>query len=396
MKQVQFDWKGMETAAINYMVASVKHIHQEHPCQHIYGAMFHCFYGDGDIIDWPCLAVGTEESLASIVTAYQKNGFTQNVEKLTQDLRWSPADHKYNDEPNEECEQWANECHEFAAINGTFDAWYEVYAQFLRVFPKAAKKARLQLLREGVVEKNFIAIASDEVGELIPLSLTKKQILQYFPQYSQAEQERQYLKSLPSQARIAELIAQIFGRKTPGLLLDDYEVLLKQLGQLALPALLQEVKNADKAWNACKLIAEINESNEDVIAVLTSLLDDQTADGSNRCWAAAAIARLGHRNLLVERISQLPVEILLRGVTAPYLAFRDHGRHLPLDYTPLEFVLSHHPELVEAIAKEMAPGRGFCTITANEVPTARAGLVSSWPCIQFHAQYVLEEFEDNH
>ncbi|MCV5263427.1 DUF4303 domain-containing protein, partial [Escherichia coli] len=84
-------------------------IHQEHPCQHIYGAMFHCFYGDGDIIDWPCLAVGTEESLASIVTAYQKNGFTQNVEKLTQDLRWSPADHKYNDEPNEECEQWANE-----------------------------------------------------------------------------------------------------------------------------------------------------------------------------------------------------------------------------------------------------------------------------------------------
>ncbi|MGI1415934.1 hypothetical protein ACIAIN_24210, partial [Escherichia coli] len=110
--------------------------------------------------------------------------------------------------------------------------------QFLRVFPKAAKKARLQLLREGVVEKNFIAIASDEVGELIPLSLTKKQILQYFPQYSQAEQERQYLKSLPSQARIAELIAQIFGRKTPGLLLDDYEVLLKQLGQLALPALL--------------------------------------------------------------------------------------------------------------------------------------------------------------
>ncbi|WP_249354726.1 DUF4303 domain-containing protein [Escherichia albertii] len=149
MEQVQFDWQGMETAAINYMVASVKHVHQEHPREHIYGAMFHCFYGDGDVIDWPCLAIGTEECLASIVIDYQNDGFTQAVEELTGDLRWSPADQKYNDEPNEECEQWANKCHEFAAINGTFNAWEEVYEQFLHVFPKAAKKARLQLIREG-------------------------------------------------------------------------------------------------------------------------------------------------------------------------------------------------------------------------------------------------------
>ncbi|ENB4455203.1 DUF4303 domain-containing protein [Escherichia albertii] len=396
MEQVQFDWQGMETAAINYMVASVKHVHQEHPREHIYGAMFHCFYGDGDVIDWPCLAIGTEECLASIVIDYQNDGFTQAVEELTGDLRWSPADQKYNDEPNEECEQWANKCHEFAAINRTFNAWEEVYEQFLHVFPKAAKKARLQLIREGVVDKNFIAIASDEAGDLISLSLTKKQILQYFPAYSLVEQERKYLKSLPLETRIAELIAQIFGRKKTGLLSDEYEVLLKQLGKLALPALLHEVKNSDKAWNACKLIAEINESNEDVIAALISLVDDQTADGSNRCWAASALARLGYMNLLAERISQLPVEILVRGITAPYLSFRNHGSHLSLDYTPLEFVLSHHPDLVEDIAKEMAPGRGFCTITVDEVPAARTGLASYWPCIQFHAQYVLKEFEDNH
>lgn len=135
-----------------------------------------------------------------------------------------------------------------------------------------------------------------------------------------------------------------------------------------MPALLHEVKNSDKAWNACKLIAEINESNEDVIAALISLVDDQTADGSNRCWAASALARLGYMNLLAERISQLPVEILVRGITAPYLSFRNHGSHLSLDYTPLEFVLSHHPDLVEDIAKEMAPGRGFARLPSMKYP----------------------------
>ncbi|MCL7707682.1 hypothetical protein M8368_30400, partial [Enterobacter kobei] len=76
-----------------------------------------------------------------------------------------------------QAERLAQECGDFAARNATFSVWEKTYDHFLRRFPKAAKKARQQLIREGVVDKNFIIIAEDDAGELVPLSLTRAQLL---------------------------------------------------------------------------------------------------------------------------------------------------------------------------------------------------------------------------
>lgn len=81
--------------------------------------------------------------------------------------------------------------------------WEKTYDHFLRRFPKAAKKARQQLIREGVVDKNFIIIAEDDAGELVPLSLTRAQLLRHFPQYDADEKERRRLTALPPKSSFA-------------------------------------------------------------------------------------------------------------------------------------------------------------------------------------------------
>lgn len=387
MKQAMFDWCGLETAAVNHMIAAVRQIRDTYPQEQLYGAIFHGFYGDGSCIGWPCLAVGSEESLASVTAHYQMS---------VDDLRWSPADLPHNVDQNEESEQWAEACCEFASLDGTYSAWEKIYDRFLHIFPQAAKKARQQLLRDGIVDKDFIAIASDEAGKLIPLSLTKAQILRYFPEYDAAEQERQYLATLPLEQRLTALIAQIFGTTKPGLLYDEYEQLLKASGIAAIPSLAAIIgnKKSKNAWKACMLLAEINEPTEEAIAALTEKLDDGAADSSDRSWAASALARLGRMDLLAERVLLLPIEIVASGLAAPYRAFRDRGRHLPLNYQQLELVLAQYPQVADAVAHELKPGSSYCKITAGEEPAARAGLESSWTFIRRHAEDVLEVLED--
>ncbi|MDR2189234.1 MAG: hypothetical protein LBE62_14510, partial [Azonexus sp.] len=58
------DWQGMEAAAVAQMTAAVRRVRAEYPDERVYGAMFHAFYGDGEVIYWPCVTVGTEELLA--------------------------------------------------------------------------------------------------------------------------------------------------------------------------------------------------------------------------------------------------------------------------------------------------------------------------------------------
>ncbi len=40
----------IEKSAVEFIVSSVKKVHQMHPKEHIYGAIFHCFYADGENI----------------------------------------------------------------------------------------------------------------------------------------------------------------------------------------------------------------------------------------------------------------------------------------------------------------------------------------------------------
>ncbi|EOU9530443.1 DUF4303 domain-containing protein [Cronobacter dublinensis] len=395
MAQQAFDWQSLEDTAVTMMVAAVRDVHQQHPQERLYGATFHAFYDDGTVIYWPCIAVGTEESLARRVAEYQAQGDTASTESLTESLRWSSADLPYNIEPDEHAERLALDCCDFAARDGTFSVWQKTCEHFMRRFPRAAKKARQQLIREGVVDKNFIIIAEDEAGELVPLSLTRAQLLRHFPHYDADEKERRRLTALPLEQQLSELVPLALG-VVRGTLYEGYEELLKAIGRPAVAPLAAVVRGdaPGERWLASKLIAEINDATDEAIAALCRLLDEERADNCDRAWAACALARLGNMAAIVARIPGLPLDIAAAGLAAPYRSFRDDGRFLPLDYRPLEAALEQHPQLEAAVAHELQPGRGYCRLTPDEIPAARAGLTSTVALIRAHAQAVLKEAED--
>ena len=401
----KFDWQGLEAAAITQVVAAVRRVRAEYPDEHIYGAMFCGFYGDGTVICWPSVSVGTEETLARLLKADRKKVDAD----LEHSLRWSGPDLETVpggagarlSEAGDSENAWAERCQATASASGGFEAWGKIYDRFLHVFPRAAKKARAQLVDEGVVGKEFIAIAADEGGDLIPLSLTKAQISRHFPEYDAQAQERARLAALPLAERVAELVPQaVYDYDDPaveqGVLGDEYEALVRELGEAAIPALIDVVIGRARGgiWKACMLLAEINLSTPEVIAALEQVMTNPKADEPTRCWAASALARLDRMDLIVQHAAQLPVDIVATGLAAPYTSFRDKGKHSSLNYAPLEAILREHPEFTDAVAKELKPGSGFCEIDASEVAAARAGLESPWPFIQKHAQLILEWWEE--
>lgn len=390
---MKFDWKALEDAAVAHVVIAVRQVREAYPHETVYGAMFHEFYGDGSVIYWPMVTVGTEEALSQVATAYGDDG---------EGLRWSGPDlsqyaEDHGFEPGDEQDQWATQCADFAqaTTKGSFSAWETVYERFLHCFPRAAKRARAQLLKEGLVDRHFIVVATDEAGDLIPLSLTRAQLLRHFPMYDEAECERARIAALPLAEQVAEVVLQAVRAAPPGPLIGEYDALARTLGEAAVPALVDVVagRSAGEAWQACMLLAEINHSTPDVISTLEATMGNAAANESERAWAASALARLGRIDLIAAQLNDLPVEVAARGLSAPYRSFRDRGRHRPLDYRPLEAVLAQYPEIAPAVAEALAPGCGFCTLKAEEVAAARTGLTSKWAFIREHARDVLEEFE---
>ena len=146
------DLGSVERAAVEQVLRQVRRVRLDHPGEQVYAAMFHAFYGDGENISWPCLSVGTEESLKTVEAKYLEDGCPGDLSEL----RFSGADLPYMTDPVEAEEALADEVNEHALSLGGFDAWSGVYQQYLEVFPRAARKARKAAIDEGLVDKKFI------------------------------------------------------------------------------------------------------------------------------------------------------------------------------------------------------------------------------------------------
>ena len=386
------DWKRIENAAAAQIISAVRAVREQHPDEQVYGAMFHAFYGDDTVFSWPLVTVGTEESLAKVAAEYVARGY--DAESLDSTLRWSGPDLEHNFDPSGPEQALADAVHVSASADGDIDELELAYELFMRCFPRAAKRARKKLVARAAVSREFIAIAQDEAGELVPLSLTKSQVLAYFPEYDVAARERKRLAALPVEQRLLEIVPEAIGPSSSGPLLGEYEGLVVACGAAAIPALMRVIRGEEFAGGdstAARLLAEINIDTPDVVAALDGLMRREDAEINARSWAASALARMGHTELIAARVPELPVEVVTRGVCDPFTAFRDYGAHRPLEYVSLEALLNRYPELEVAIEDELKPGSAFCALSPGEISTARAALDSRWKVIRTHARIALTD-----
>lgn len=380
----------VKRTAVEQVLREVRRVRAEHPDERIYAAMFHAFYGDGEDISWPCLSVGTEESLNTVEARYLERDPDDDVSSL----RFSGADLPYMVEATEEEMAVAEGVNEYGLSLGGEDAWDEVYRKFLETFPKAAKAARKAALDEGLVGKEFIVVALDEAMDLVPASLTGKQLAQHFPELVAEERETRRILALAEKERVETLLDISFGRAEGSpLWWERTDPLLYREGAAAVPGLVAvlEGRAEGEPWTAARLAAGVNHSTPELIAALERVLDDEQGEEATKGWAASALCALGRMELLVQRIGSLPAGIVARGLYHPFGSFRDDGNHASLDYRPLERALEAHPEFdEELLAYSTVP----CAIDATEVAEAERGLTSRWKFIRAHAKDVLERYRE--
>lgn len=198
---MDFDWQKVEQYAFDYIIDCVEQIHQQYPDEKIYGAIFHCFYGDGKYIYFPPVSVGTEELLAKVVDSYKQNPSYANKtkEQLSKSLRWSGADladYMFDEGAMfDKCSELAKQVTEHAkeasgydfddeSTEENFGKWQKIYQEFLMCFPKACQRATQYLLSTNMVGRDFIAVAIDEECKLVSPSLTQEQLAKHFPTVS--------------------------------------------------------------------------------------------------------------------------------------------------------------------------------------------------------------------
>lgn len=374
------DWASLTLFISSRYTAAVRAFRTEHPDQDVYGVAAHDFYGEmGEVIAWPLIAVASEEGLDALTDG---TGFARSA------LRWSPADWQFQVDPDAEAEAWAARV---AAAAGDGSHWEATYARYLRAFAEAAGTARGQLVADGTVGGDFIVVAMDEAWELVPLSVTKAQLERHFPELEEEARERERLANLPVAERAAELAAIVDAVTPSAIGTEEAMQLLRGLGEAAVDVAVQRVSSSRKRWVWAKLLADAGIDRADAVEALMSVMRSVEQSEPDRCWAAAALARLDHMDAVVAEASRLPRSVLKRGLAAPYTSFRDDAAvHPPLDYAPLEAALDAHPGLDAVMLEELQPGSGYCTIDASEVETAMAALDSPFEVVRRHARHVLE------
>lgn len=355
-RPVDVDWRGLEAAVREQITGFVRQMRAEHPDDRIYGAAVYEFYADGDVIAWTLVGVASEESVPE------------------PELRWSPADWEWQLDPGEAEDEWSRRL-SAAAAEGDRDA---VHERYLSTVVAACRAAGREL------GEDIVVVAMDEAWELIPRCLTAAQLRRHFPELDEERRELDRLAALPAEERVAELIAQpaAVGR-------EKVFDLLRKTGAVAVPQVVAQLPLAREKWQWAKLLAELGVPDEPVIVALDSVLTTRKLRESDRAWAAAALARLGRMDLVADRLERLPEEVGVRGLTGPYLSFRDDGVHGPLDYAPLADALTRHPSWQAAVLKRFTPGGAFCELDRDEVPTALEALSSPHAAIRRHAAIVL-------
>ncbi len=366
-----FDWPAFEADLTAAAVAAVRAMVSAAAGQQPYAAAFSEFYAETTgVIYLPNLALATEESVSE------------------PDCRFSPPDWEHQDyEWSDTDARWGDRL--IDAVSGLPRAqWEQAWERFAQAMLTIAAGVRAALVADGTLPADVVVYLDDEDGDLLVRSLTPDELRRHFPDYLDAIDAERAVQALPIGERVTALAAA--AGLVPGppgdLGQERARAMLLDLGEAAVPVAIAALRRRDTAWLGAKLLADLDIASAAVIEALWAAVP---LPGPGHDWAATALGRLGAGAQALS--GDLPAASRAAAVTAPYRSFRDHGRsHRPLDYALLAAGLAD-PAVAALVAQELAPGQGYCTLDAADLPGARSGLDHAEPLIRLHAVVVLSE-----
>jgi hypothetical protein len=378
---VGLDWAEFERSLHDGVVQSVGEAVGNHPGEQFYAAVLYDIYAEEDgLIALPSFGINSVEALAREPAGLQAQ------------LRWSAPDWDgYHDDwlPDDLAGHWEKAL-TAEACSATTRHWRKTFGRYLATLVRVCRQARVTLRTNGVTGRDFVVLLllDNEYHEtLIRRVLTAGEVRRHFPELDERSVALARSAALPPAERAAHL-ACLLGTFDGPIHSGDAESALRDLGPAAFPPLIGLLSVPDRAWQAAKLLADIGQPDDGVIQALQAALGQTGA--ADQQWVAVALSRLGRLDLVLDRAGSLPPDVVAGAVAAPYRSFRDHAVTAPpLDYQPLAEVIERWPACLPALAAELAPGTGYCDITADEVDTAVLGLSSPHVIIRLHAARVL-------
>jgi hypothetical protein len=368
-----FDWASFENALVDGVVSTVRAAIASDPGERFYAAALSHIYCETDgVIGLPLLGIDTVSALA------ERGGADDG-------LPWNPPDWEYvNDAwlPGDEGRRWQHALTAHACRGSTAD-WNTAYGQYLAMLVRVCLRCRA-VLQEQQDDFLVLLIDEDRPEELIRATLTAGEVQRHFPSFERHAAEVVRVRALPPAEQVAYYVGQLGDLGTA----EEAESALRALGQTAVPALLPLLAFKGSAWKAAKILADIGHADNAVIGALADALTRH--EGPGQSWAACALSRLGQGHLVLAKADDLPDDVVVSAIAAPYTSFRDHAaRPLPLDYQSLTDVLEHRPRYAPAVTERLRPGSGECTIRPGEVDEALRGLTSPHVLIRSHAVRIL-------
>ncbi|MGI5170688.1 DUF4303 domain-containing protein [Spirillospora sp. CA-253888] len=310
-----------------------------------------------------------------------------------EDLLWSVPDwgtQWFEWLPEERWRHWERTLTDEAGRSSTRH-WQRTFDRYLTVLTQVCKRARERLLAAGVTDRQFVVLLMTGDGdeeELLRRVLDEQDLYRLFPSLGRAAALTAALEAEAPADRAGHYVRALSDWNGP-LGPENAERRLRELGPVAVPALIGLLAQGPDRWKAAKLLADIGHASDEVIEALTRALGRTT--GADQNWVASALSRLDRLDVVLAAPG-LPGEAVVTAVAAPYRAFRDDAITAPLlTYEPLEGFLTAHPHLGDALAAQLRPGTNYCTIRTEEVDTAVQALCSPHLVVRRHAVCVLGE-----
>ncbi|WP_165956462.1 DUF4303 domain-containing protein [Kribbella antibiotica] len=362
------NWAAFEQTLTDALTTAVRSVITTHRDEQFYAAALAGIYREQNaLIALPTLGLNSIQALSKHPVEDQP------------DLRWSVLDWEHvDDDWLPDARSW-EQALTAEACRDTTAHWESTFQRYLMLLVRVCQAVRRRS------QDLLILVLDDEHHELlIRDTLTPSDVRRYFPELDVRAAEAAQVAALPGDTRAAYYVSRLDSFDS-----EEAESALRRLGPAAVPALVEMLAVSQQAWQAAKLLGEIGQADDSVVRALDAALT--RCSGPDQAWIASALSFLGRLDLVFSKRNQLPHDVVVTAICAPYTSFRNYTlAPRPLDYRPLEEVFEHHPGYAAALAEELAPGRGHCDLSPAEAAEANRALTSSHPAVRRHAALCLE------